>query len=81
MGELVELVEKEPVEVLDVPDVELAWPVEPPVDECVAVCVDELCPWVDVGALEVLLDGPEVEVAWLEEAAIIDVAVDKIVVE
>ena len=35
----------------------------------------------DVGALEVLLDGPEVEVAWLEEAAIVDVAVDKIVVE
>ena len=44
MGELVELVEKEPVEVLDVPDVELAWLVEPPVDDCVAVCVDELCP-------------------------------------
>ena len=44
MGELVELVEKEPVEALDVPDVELAWLVEPSVDDCVAVCVDELCP-------------------------------------
>ena len=59
----------------------VTWAVEPPVDDCVAVCVDELCPWVDVGALEVLLDGPEVEVAWLEEDAIVDVAVDKIVVE
>ena len=29
---------------LDGPDVELAWLVEPPVDECVAVCVDELRP-------------------------------------
>ena len=29
---------------LDGPDVELAWLVEPPVDDCVAVCVDELCP-------------------------------------
>ena len=27
---------------LDGPDVELAWLVEPPVDDCVAVCVDEL---------------------------------------
>ena len=47
----------------------------------VSVAVLELCPCVDVGALEVLLDGPDVELAWLEEDAIVDVAVDKIVVE
>ena len=56
MGELVELVSKEavevlvgwmmllldpPVDVLDGSDGEL---VEPPVTDCVAVCVDELCP-------------------------------------
>ena len=30
-------------ELLDGPD-ELAWLVEPPVDDCVAVSVDEFCP-------------------------------------
>ena len=37
--------------------------VTPAVDDCVAVSVDVLCPSVVVGALEELLDGPEVEVA------------------
>ena len=31
-------------ELLDCSDVELAWLVEPTVDDCVAVSVDELCP-------------------------------------
>ena len=31
-------------ELLEGPDDELAWLVEPAVDDCVAVCVDELCP-------------------------------------
>ena len=31
-------------ELLDGPDVELAWLDDPAVDDCVAVCVDELCP-------------------------------------
>ena len=29
---------------LDSPDVVIAWLVELSVDDCVAVCVDELCP-------------------------------------
>ena len=31
-------------ELLDSPDVAIAWLVGLPVDDCVAVCVDELCP-------------------------------------
>ena len=31
-------------ELLDGPDVEVSWLVEPAVVDCVAVCVDELCP-------------------------------------
>ena len=67
MGELVELVAKE-VDVLDGSDGEL---VEPPVTDCVAVCVDELCPSVEVDALEELLDGPD-ELAWLVEPPVDD---------
>ncbi len=37
-----------------------------------AVCVDVLCPEVEVGALEMLLDGPDVELSWLEEPAVDD---------
>ena len=55
-------------ELLDGPDVEVAWLVEPVVDDGVAV--DKLCPWVEVGALDELLDGPDVEVAWLVEPAV-----------
>ena len=36
---------------------------DPAVDDCVAVCVDVLCAAVVVGALEELLDGPDVELA------------------
>ena len=50
-------------ELLDGADVELAWLVEPIIDDCVTVSVDELCPRVDVGALVKLLDGPDVELA------------------
>ena len=46
-------------ELLDGPDVELAWLVDPAVDEC----VDVLCPAVEVGALKELLDGSDVKVA------------------
>ena len=50
---------------------------EPAVDDGVAV--DELCPWVEVGALDELLDGPDVEVAWLVESAVDDcLAVDEL---
>ena len=49
---------------LDTPDVVIAWLVELSVDDCVAVCVDELCPCVDVSAMEVLLDSPDVVEAW-----------------
>ena len=59
-------------ELLDGPDVELAWLVEPAVDACVTVSEDELCPRVDVGALVELLDGPDVELAWLEEITVDD---------
>ena len=38
----------------------------------VSVAVLELCPCVDVGALEVLLDGPDVELAWLVEPPVDD---------
>ena len=31
-------------ELLESTDVEVAWLVDPPVDDCVAVCVDVLCP-------------------------------------
>ena len=37
-----------------------------------AVCVDELCPRVDVGSLEELLDGPNVELSWLVEPPVDD---------
>ena len=59
-------------ELLDGPNVELDWLVEPPVDDCVAVCVDELCPSVEVGALVKLLVGPVVEVAWLVDPPVDD---------
>ena len=52
-------------ELLDGADVELAWLVDPAVDDCVAVCVDVLCPAVEVGALEELVDGLDVVLAWL----------------
>ena len=37
-----------------------------------AFCVDELCPLVEVGALEELLDGADVELAWLVDPAVDD---------
>ena len=55
-------------ELLDEADVELAWLVDPAVDDC----VDVLCPAVEVGALEELLDGADVEVAWLVDPAVDD---------
>ena len=53
---------------LDSPDVVIAWLVELTVDDCVAVCVDELCPCV----LEKLLDCPDVEEVWLMEPPVDD---------
>ena len=49
--------------ILVVPDmVELAWLRECSVDNCVAVCVEELCSLDDIGALD-LVEGPDVELA------------------
>ena len=45
---------------------------DPAVDDCVAVCVDVLCPAVVVGALEELLDGADVELAWLVDPGVDD---------
>ena len=45
---------------------------DPAVDDCVAVCVEVLCPAVVVGALEELLDGADVELAWLVDPAVDD---------
>ena len=45
---------------------------DPAVDDCVAVCVDVLCAAVVVGALEELLDGADVELAWLVDPAVDD---------
>ena len=53
---------------LDSPDVVIASLVELPVDDCVAVCVDELCPCV----LEKLVDCPDVEEVWLMEPPVDD---------
>ena len=46
---------------VDGPDVKLAWLVEPPFDDCVNVCEDELDSRVDVGTLEELLVEPPVD--------------------
>ena len=48
---------------------------DPAVDDCVAVCVDVLCAAVVVGALKELLDGSEVDVAWVVDPAVDCVAV------
>ena len=43
--------------------VELAWLRGSSVDNCVAVCVEELCSLDDIGALDLLVEGPDVELA------------------
>ena len=64
-------------DVLDGPNVEVAWLVDPPVDDCVAVCVDELCPSVDGPDVEVAwLVGPPVELAWLVDPPVDDCVED-----